>query len=779
MAQKIIFFAYEDGHQDNKDAISKASEEYNRHQKTYKIRKWEDLRVSGNIIGTRIFDQIRNCEKFACDLTYLNHNVLFELGFAIAQKKPLKIFLNHTISNSVTNYSDLKILKTIGYAKFLNAKDIAKEFQKSSTEDESLLIKKIIPEYEGIELDNDIFLINTKNKNQAAIDIEYYLHTTDKKTITNNEDEIVYQPLAWYLNAILRSKIILLHMVGNDKTDYKVTNAEYSLYAGLAYGLEKEVLMIAPSPFHAPIDYTDILVEYSSSDDCVNKAETWLNGRFKKIYEENEAKANINEIIKKDDERELNLLKLGIGYGVAENEEFSGQDVFVEIDAYSEAIKRKKAIIIGRKGSGKTEIFLRLKENLDDDRNNYNVIIKPDSDEMLSDVELSNLYNNERAKKAFLTTVWQYVVYSRIFQQIFKNRDNINLTDNEKQKIFNYYEENKEMFDCNFYGMILYISKNFKGQNITVDPSLLDKIKQKLFPMGNMINNFFENKRYQKITILADNLDTGWDSISDLGLQSLMLMCLIEYIDIINNQYKGKVAVHSVLFLRKDIFNYILRDVREPDKIMIDVFEINWERFPGQLKNVIDKRINSVLENNQDIDQIWKDYFKLKNSLNPFEIILSRIVKRPRDAIYFITRLFESAVNNNRLSVTDKDLNYALDEYTKFLYNNLIAELKAEFPMIGNILKELQKVYIGLLNQFTLIPIESFYKIIQIVLSKDDTMKLINVLMENNYLVAIIKAKNRAITNYEDLIIAANEKRFKIFRKNKILLNMRLIPFTE
>jgi hypothetical protein len=194
---------------------------------------------------------------------------------------------------------------------------------------------------------------------------------------------------------------------------------------------------------------------------------------------------------------------------------------------------------------------------------------------------------------------------------------------------------------------------------------------------------------------------------------------------------------------------------------------------------VIDKRILSVLEKNQDIDQIWKEYFKLKKSSSPFEIILKQIVKRPRDAIYFITRLFESAVNNNRISVTDMDLNYALDEYTKFLYNNLIAELKAEFPMIGNILKELQKIYTGLLNQFTLIPIDSFYKIIQIVLSKDETGKLIQVLMENNYLVAIIKTKNQAITNYEDLIVAANEKRFKIFKKNKILLNMRLIPFTE
>ena len=87
MAVKTIFFAYEDKNQDNKDAISKAANEYNKYQKSHKhkIVKWEDLRISGTIIATEIFEYIKNCDKFACDLTYLNHNVLFELGYAIAQ----------------------------------------------------------------------------------------------------------------------------------------------------------------------------------------------------------------------------------------------------------------------------------------------------------------------------------------------------------------------------------------------------------------------------------------------------------------------------------------------------------------------------------------------------------------------------------------------------------------------------------------------------------------------------------------------------------------------
>jgi len=73
MSIKSIFFAYEKGHQENLDAIIKASKEINK--KKYKIFRWEELSVSGKIVSTDVFNKIKSCDKFACDLTYLNHNV--------------------------------------------------------------------------------------------------------------------------------------------------------------------------------------------------------------------------------------------------------------------------------------------------------------------------------------------------------------------------------------------------------------------------------------------------------------------------------------------------------------------------------------------------------------------------------------------------------------------------------------------------------------------------------------------------------------------------------
>jgi hypothetical protein len=779
MSQKTIFFAYEDGHAENKDAISRAAEAYNTHQKTYKIVKWEDLKNSGNVIGSRIFNDIRQCEIFACDLTYLNVNVLFELGYAIACEKKLKIFLNPNIIGAKENYSDLRILRNIEYTPFSSSKEIKNELQQH-IKSESLSLKRIIPGVETINIDNDVFLINIKNKNQAAIDLEEFLMLmNDIKYIFNNEDEISYQTLIWYLNTILRSNIVLLHMLGEDKNDHKFINAEYSLYAGLALGLGKKVCLIAPSPYRAPIDYSDILIEYSSVDDCLDKIERWIKKHLREIAE-NKSTIEKNIIKYAELDKKLSLLKLGIGYGVAEAEELSTVENFVEIDAYYEALTRKKIIIIGRKGSGKTEIFLRLKEKFVSNKDNFIVVIKPDSDEILSNIELTNLYHNERSKKAFFVSVWKYVIFSNIFTEIIKNINELNIEETERFNIEHYYKDNIEMFNNNFYGMIKYISKEFIGQNITTDITLLDKINKKLHPMMKIISTYLEKKKYKKIFILADNLDSGWNPKNHLDLQSLMLIVLIEYINLLKHDIGSKnVDIHSIIFLRRDIFNYIIKDTQEPDKIIMESFEINWEKFPNQLKTVIDNRLLTVLENNEKIDDIWKTYFSFKYGYHPFKKILDTIIKRPRDAIYFMSKLFESAVNNNKETVDDKDYDYALEEYTKYLYKNMILELRTDFPMIEEILKEFQKQFPEILNKSTVIPIESYYRILRNMGHEKYRDILLKKFMDESYIVGKIKRTGQNIINYDELLLKKEQRVLKIFSKHKIYLIMRLVPFSE
>ena len=97
-----IFFAYQSaeksGNSDNVDAISKAINWLGA-----SAVSWEKMRINGKLIYKDIIKQIDGAAIFACDLTYLNANVFFELGYAIGKKKTLSIFLNPSVVNAKTN----------------------------------------------------------------------------------------------------------------------------------------------------------------------------------------------------------------------------------------------------------------------------------------------------------------------------------------------------------------------------------------------------------------------------------------------------------------------------------------------------------------------------------------------------------------------------------------------------------------------------------------------------------------------------------------------------
>ena len=144
VTEKTIFFAYQgryDGKcDDNVESIQHAIKKLNQHQKTYKAESWEEYRKT-TAISIDILNAIDKCEIFVCDLTYFNHNVLFELGFAIGKNKKILILLNKNINNAADTYRN-SFLKDIRYTSLTNANDITSAIQKKGYEDG--LIQKYI-----------------------------------------------------------------------------------------------------------------------------------------------------------------------------------------------------------------------------------------------------------------------------------------------------------------------------------------------------------------------------------------------------------------------------------------------------------------------------------------------------------------------------------------------------------------------------------------------------------------------------------------------------------
>jgi len=283
--------------------------------------------------------------------------------------------------------------------------------------------------------------------------------------------------------------------------------------------------------------------------------------------------------------------------------------------------------------------------------------------------------------------------------------------------------------------------------------------------LHELLITFFDGKKYVKLMILADNLDKTWEEKNDLTLQTEMILSLLEFVGKLPNELQNSnIKVSSLILLRKDIFDYILSASREPDKLTAKTFEINWQNHESKLRDVIEKRFKHTLqlEDTSDSTVIWKEYFKLKSDQNPFNIILKIIVPRPRDVIYFVSKLFESAVNKNKTVVNEEDFDYATEAYSNFLHKNLIAELKAEYPEIENIMNEIQHKYYGYFLDYN-----KFRSFLDSIGYKDRKCLFINTLFKNNYITCVANKKT-LLKSFSELEEYNNKKRMFFLRKYSV-----------
>lgn len=769
-----LFFAYQgtrNGYCDNNvDAIKKALETYNSHQKTIQAITWEDLKKSGSYIDKEILEHIKQSSYFACDLTYLNHNVLFELGYAIALNKNIFIFLNEDVENAKNDYLN-SFLKNIKYTPFKNSKDILSKLQNKEFSNEH--IKNAIPK-DKLHEENDIFYLENDSETQATIDLNEYMNGLGRgelklKVKLNDPYEVDYKTLSYYFLNLHKAKSIIFHMLPTNYDNAFFENGKNSFLAGIACGLNKQVLLIAPAKFRSPLDYADILITYTSSDDCINRVHQWIESFCRQITPivGNNTISNVSS--------DINVLKVALEC-TAENEKEDLFNYFISTSAYEKAKENKsKLLLVGRKGAGKTAIYYKLIEDLSNNPKNYNICLKPDSLELLENIDFSALYKSESSKKTFFYTVWKTVIYSKLIQhlktRIAEKLTNFPILTEEESKILDFCSNNENLIKQNFFGIIKELSSKISSHSIETPQILEDLYRSYLTPLTKLLKQYFENKKYIKLNILSDNLDKSWNPQSNLDLQSNMILTLLEVDSQIKNELsndkKDNISVLNYIFLREDIYNYISKEANEPDKLRTIAFKINWEDSPLKLKELVEMKLNHILgwdSKKNNSKDVWDELFDpIDKHYSIFDTIKNIIILRPRDIIFFIQALFESAANNNRTKVSREDFEYAVNQYTEFLNGNLIAEMKAEYSDIQDILNIFQ-LYKKIKYKDYLLKLKTDF-------NYDDNYikKLTETLFKNNYLIAIDKTDKRLCIKYKELERALAKRVFLIFKHNIFL----------
>jgi hypothetical protein len=104
---------------------------------------WESSNIAGRPLTEPLLSDIEQASVLVADITRINFNVTYEIGYAIGLRKRLLLIKNSVVSSDEILVSKTGVFDTLGYKPYANSEDLAVMLQQVSS---------LIP----IRIDNDV-----------------------------------------------------------------------------------------------------------------------------------------------------------------------------------------------------------------------------------------------------------------------------------------------------------------------------------------------------------------------------------------------------------------------------------------------------------------------------------------------------------------------------------------------------------------------------------------------------------------------------------------------
>lgn len=660
--------------------IQSAVEQLNRSKPNHRWVSWQDMQVAGQIVFCEICKTIRNARTFVAEISTCNYNVLFETGYAFGLRKPLLLLRDTSFAKDAQILDELGFLDTIGYESYTNADDVYQIILKKQVAPVSLSTPS------PARSDAPIFVVFPPIRVEGVVRLDSALKKSAFNYRQFDPAETPRLSLVEIEREISISQGVVLPLLDPNRVQAALHNARCAFVAGAALARQKHVLILQEGHARQPIDYRDLVSHLQTPSHVASPVEKLVRRIAISIQRAPSLAVK---------RQEGKLARLDLGDIAAENEEEGLLGYFVPTAQFVETRNGHARLVVGRKGTGKSAIFSQLRKEFSRRSQNSLVVdIKPEGYQLQKLKELLQRLD-VGAQEQVLVAIWDYLILGEIAQRVVETEEAWAFhLGGDALEVFKTIRDHRINRELNEYGdfaeRLLALLNQLGGLRERTGSLSSSEILEIIWngevrELRTAIGKYLKLKG--EVWLLVDNLDKNWPIDGANTFEILALRGLLDASRKIERQLaKAKAVYHSVVFLRTDIYELLVRNTPDRGKdtrVSLDAVDV--EVF----KEILRRRAEHSLAESLSFEQFMTMLFERHvGGEDTIRYMYRHTLGRARDVLRLVKRCIEVALNRGRQTVSEVDVADAVRAHSNDMLRELSYEIGDTHPAYAKLVDE-------------------------------------------------------------------------------------------
>lgn len=640
----------------------------------------------GQFLATNLLEKIAQADIVIIDISKLNFNLTVAAGYALAEQKVLRVVANASINPPTREIMHLGIFDSLEYSTYENSAELAKILKAACS------AQQYQPRTFELDQAAPVYILDTLIKSDPSLRITSKIKKTKIRFRSFDPNEQArLSPTEAYKN-VAESVAVIVHLLSSECTGFDANNLRAAFLIGLALGLNSELVVFQSGDGPIPNEYGDFVTSYRTLSDIDER----INELAPKIIEALQIRKG------KDLHRQLKFLEqVELGDPAAENEMAALDDYYVPTDEYSKTLAGSVRLVVGRKGAGKTALFIQVRNKLRQHKSKVIIDLRPEGYQLkrLKEVVLKSV--SEAVQEHVAIAFWEYSLLLEITYKLLEKDKTAHRRDQNLrlryENLAGIYEragraEQEGDFSERLRELTERISTEFEAKyqkDKTLELTVSD--------VTNLIYKYDINairktlveylKDQDAVWILFDNIDKGWPTHGVGVTDVVILRGLLEASRKIQQFFARKdIGVYTVVFLRNDVYELLVDE--SPDRGKEARVSLDWTDAE-RLKEILRRRIihTGLFDEKVDFEEVWSRICVSHIDGNESsEYLISCSLMRPRNLLRLVGYSRSQAINLRHNKIEQEDVIKACKEYSRDIGNEIGLEIRDVFPEATDLL---------------------------------------------------------------------------------------------